>query len=201
MQAATTHPILSLFNPRRGHFAYESGHHGDLWLDLELLCSQPERLRPYIRELAAKLAPYAPEVICGPLVEGAFLALLVAGEMRKPFVYANRFAPQQSTEMFSVQYRVPAPLHPLVKGRGVAIVNDVISAGSAVRGTYQNLLKIGATVVAVASFAVQGDTFPQFCHARDLALETLLRQPHNLWLPDDCPLCQRGIALEQLAIA
>jgi orotate phosphoribosyltransferase len=41
-----------LLPTRRGHFQYESGHHGDLWLDLERLCLN---VRP-IRRFAAKLA-------------------------------------------------------------------------------------------------------------------------------------------------
>ena len=66
----------------------ESGHHGDLWLDLELLCLQPERIRPLTNELAARLTKYGTEVVCGPLVEGAFLALMVAAELRLPFTYS-----------------------------------------------------------------------------------------------------------------
>ena len=66
--------FLKLVNGRRGHFLYESGHHGNLWFDLETLCRRPERIHPYAIELAVKLKAHAPEVICGPLVEGAMLA-------------------------------------------------------------------------------------------------------------------------------
>ena len=37
--------LLPLVNARSGHFAYESGHHSDLWLDLETLCESPTALR------------------------------------------------------------------------------------------------------------------------------------------------------------
>jgi orotate phosphoribosyltransferase len=70
---------------RRGHFLLESGHHGDTWLDLELLCVRPDRVRPLANELAARLQKHGAEVVCGPLVEGAFLALMVASEMGLPF--------------------------------------------------------------------------------------------------------------------
>ena len=52
---------------RRGHFLLESGHHGDLWLDLELLCLRPDRVRPFANELAARLEKYGAEVVCDPL--------------------------------------------------------------------------------------------------------------------------------------
>src|ERR1700755_690930 len=35
--------VLNLLSGRQGHFLLESGHHGDLWLDLETLCLHPER--------------------------------------------------------------------------------------------------------------------------------------------------------------
>src|SRR5215469_14799204 len=154
--------ILSLVNARRGHFAYESGHHGDLWLDLEMLCSEPKKLQPYVAELIGLIKPYAPDVVCGALVEGAFLALLVAVELGAGFAYAARWASEEDHKLWAVTYRVPPALHSAVAGKRVVIVNDVISAGSAVRGTYADLRRLRADVVAAAALAVLGDTFVQY---------------------------------------
>src|SRR5262245_1161700 len=74
---------------RRGHFLLESGHHGDVWLDLELLFLRPDRVRPFAQELATRLEKHRVDVICGPLVEGAFLGLMVASEMGLPFTYSQ----------------------------------------------------------------------------------------------------------------
>src|SRR5438876_4967205 len=99
--------FLSLVNARSGHFAYESGHHSDLWLDLETLCESPAGLQPFIDELANQLVPFDPAVICGSLVEGAFIALLVAKKMNKRFVYSSRFEPENSPVLFPVRYLIP----------------------------------------------------------------------------------------------
>ena len=40
----------------QGHFQLESGHHGDLWLELETLCLHLANLQPFAAQLAAKLA-------------------------------------------------------------------------------------------------------------------------------------------------
>ncbi len=48
--------IESLLASRKGHFLLESGHHGDLWLDLELLCLRPGPVRRIAVELAAQLS-------------------------------------------------------------------------------------------------------------------------------------------------
>ena len=139
--------LLSLVRRRQGHFRLESGHHGDLWFQLETLCLHSRELRPFGARLAAQLVRYEVEVVCGPLVEGAFVALLVALELGCDFAYAERFADTTREGLFPVEYRLPRALQPVVKGKRVAIVNDVISAGSAVRGTYSDLQAIGANVV------------------------------------------------------
>src|SRR5262245_33475515 len=40
---------------RTGHFRLESGHHGDLWLDLERLCLRPEPVQRLAAALAKRL--------------------------------------------------------------------------------------------------------------------------------------------------
>ncbi len=215
--------ILALVNARAGHFAYESGHHSDMWLELETLCASPAALDRFVVELAEQIAPYQPAVICGPLVEGAFVALLVAAKLNCRFVYANRHlpggpnpasphqggpnqgGPPASSELFPVRYRIPQPLHATVAEQRVVIVNDVISAGSAVRGAYEHLRELQARVVAVAALVTLGDEFARWaerCAEPDrLPLVTLLQKPNNIWTPDACPLCARGERLDYLANA
>ena len=83
----------------------------------------------------------------------------------------------------------------------VAIVNDVISAGSAVRGAYEHLRSLQANVVAVASLVVLGEEFTRFAESRELPVIALLRKSHNLWKLEDCPLCAQRVPLEHLAQA
>src|SRR5690348_14823949 len=73
--------LLSLLAARRGHFRLESGHHGDLWLEIPRLYVRPSRLRRFAAELARRLAEHGVEAVCGPLVEGALLAQMVAEEL------------------------------------------------------------------------------------------------------------------------
>jgi orotate phosphoribosyltransferase len=193
--------LLKLVSGRRGHFLYESGHHGEVWFDLETLCRKPAELRQHIAELAAKLAAYKPEIICGPLVEGAFIALMVANEIKCEFVYASRIADGAPNTLFPISYRLPVTLRPLVKGKRVAIVNDVTNAGSAVRGALHNLRASGADVVAIGSLVLMGNGFVDFAREQRLALESLFQMPNNLWLPKDCPHCTAGMPLEKLANA
>jgi len=188
--------LLSLVRGRHGHFRLESGHHGDLWFQLETLCLRAREIRPLAARLAEQLIRYSVEVVCGPLVEGAFVALLVSLELGCDFVYAERFADTTREGLFPVEYRLPRALQPTVKGKRVAIVNDVISAGSAVRGAFCDLQALGADVVAIGALLALGDAIGEFATEHRIALELLERMPNNLWLPSQCPLCAAGMPLE-----
>lgn len=188
--------VLQLLSAQRGHFFLESGHHGDLWFDLETLCLHPKRLQALAAELAEPLAQRGVDVICGALVEGAFVALLVASALDKPFVYAERFARPSDDGLFPAGYRIPKALRAGLRGKRVAIVNDVINAGSAVRGAYFDLKDCGAQVVSVSALLVLGDAFPAFAAQHGVALHSLTAMPNNLWTPDECPLCAQGLPLQ-----
>ncbi|MFZ3215763.1 MAG: hypothetical protein WA192_06865 [Candidatus Acidiferrales bacterium] len=188
--------ILSSVRGRRGHFRFESGHHGDLWFQLETLCQRSRDLVPFAAQLASRLSQHRVEVICGPLVEGAFIALLVSLELGCDFVYAERFANAAGEGLYPVAYRLPAALQPVVRGKRVAIVNDVISAGSAVMGTYSDLHAFGANIVAIGALLALGDTIGAFADKHGVSLELLQQMPHNLWIPSQCPLCAAGTPLE-----
>ena len=54
-EAGMQDALPSLLATRKGHFRLESGHHSDLWLDLELLCLHPERVQRLAVELSQRL--------------------------------------------------------------------------------------------------------------------------------------------------
>ena len=181
---------------RRGHFRFESGHHGTLWLDLELLFHEPHRIRPFAVEIARRLRAAAIEAICGPLVEGAFVAQMVAEELRLPFSYSEPVGSGDLTALYPIAYRLPAPLRPTVRGKAVAIVNDVINAGSAVGGTFADLQACGARPVAIGALLVLGGWSAAFAARHGLRLESIAAEPSDLWMPDACPLCAAGTPLD-----
>ena len=186
--------VASLLKARRGHFELESGHHGDLWLDLESLCRTPRAVRPLAAELAQRLSPYRAEIVCGPLVEGAFVGLLVAAEMETEFVYAEPRRNSDAHGIFPVSYHLPSGLRNLA-GHRVAIVNDVINAGSAVRGTLADLARCSAEVVAMGTLLTLGATPAKLAEEVSVPLETLAEEINTIWDPNTCPLCARGLEL------
>ncbi|GAC1445411.1 MAG: orotate phosphoribosyltransferase [Chloroflexota bacterium] len=189
-------PLLGASIRREGHFPFESGYHSDEWLDLELLCLRPKEMEGPVAELANQLRASEVEAVCGPLNEGAFVALMVAAWLDVEFYYAERFDLDSSDELYPVKYRLPAVLRPRIHGKRVAIVNDVISAGSAVSGTYADLVACGAQPVAIAALLVLGDWTARFAEEKDIPFMCISQRSNRVWIPSECPLCAAGIPLE-----
>jgi orotate phosphoribosyltransferase len=188
--------FLNLLSAREGHFKYESGYHSNLWLDLDLLFVRPKLVRPFAVELAKKLARHKIDAVCGPLVGGALVAEMVASELDVEFYYTERFVPPQRDTLYPVEYRLPGSLRSVIQGKDVAILDDVISAGSAVRGTLTELQNCGIGSVVMGALLVLGSSVPTFCAKQNIPLESVATQSSHLWLPTECPLCDSQVPLE-----
>jgi orotate phosphoribosyltransferase len=194
--------LIDLMARRSGHFRFESGHHGDRWLEPDLLLQRPAALRPFAIALAQRLQRrHRFEVVCGPLTGGAFLAQMVAEQSDVAFAFAERFASPPSDALYQVRYRIPDALRDGLRGATVAIVNDVTNAGSAVGGTYGDLVACGAQPVAFGTLIALGTWSSSFANEHGLALEAIERLGNNLWTPDACPLCAAAEPLEDRSMS
>ena|SRR5882724_4110755 len=185
--------FLSLTSPRRGHFRLESGHHANLWLDLEGLFVQPALVRPFVTRLGRALRPHKVAGVCGPLVGGAFLAQLLASALKAEFFFTERMQPGEGDGLYQARYHLPPAAR--VRGKRFAIVDDAISAGSAVRATYTELQGHGAEPVVIGALLVLGSAASPYFAERGVPIEAVTRVPFDLWVPAECPLCASGQAL------
>ncbi len=190
-----TDDILQALPARRGHFRLESGYHTDLWLTLDALFVDPAALAPLVAALADRLRPYGITAVCGPLLGGAFLAHALAAHLGVRFYFAQPVAGVSDGGLFRAQYRLPSELRRRVAHERVALVDDVISAGSSVRATTVELDAAGASVVVVGSLLQLGDQANEYFAPRGMPMVALAQHPFNLWAPDACPLCRAGVAL------
>ncbi len=154
--------LLNDLDMRRGHFRFESGHHGDLWLELDALFADPARTERLAAAMTDRLGGRGIEVICGPMTGGALLALAVSRQLGVTFAYTERL-----TEGDGVRYVLPAAQRSLVAGMRVAILDDVINAGSATGGTYHALVSAGARPVAIGALLVLGSANNKQCTYRN----------------------------------
>ncbi len=188
--------LLSLIAARKGHFRLESGHHGSLWLDLDPLFVRPGRLHRFVAGLADRLARHGVDAVCGPLTGGAFLAQAVAAALDVEFYYTERVAPAQPGGLYAVTYRLPGGLRERVRGKSVAVVDDAVNAGSALRGSVAELRACGARPAAAGALLVLGVAAASWCAGQGLPLETVAQLPNEIWAPAECPLCAAGEPVE-----
>ncbi|MGH9873659.1 MAG: phosphoribosyltransferase family protein [Pyrinomonadaceae bacterium] len=190
--------FFELTASRRGHFQLESGHHSELWLDLDALFAVPSRIGPFVSQLTKSLRPYNAAAVCGPLLGGAFLAQLIAQALEVEFCFTERVMPPDAAGLYQASYVLPSAFSARVRGRRIAMVDDVMSAGSALRGTYTELQTHGAVPVVAAALMVLGNTGADFFAEQQIAVEAVVRESYSHWLPTKCPLCAAGTPLENV---
>lgn len=197
MTEPTLAEFLALVHGRRGHFRLESGYHGGLWLDLDGLFSRPRQVAPFVARLSDQLRPHEPNLVCGPLLGGALLAQSVATALNIDFCFTRPELTERGPGLFKARYRLPATFHTGVSGRRVAIVDDVMSAGSSLRATFAELRAHRAIPVTVGALVVLGTVGERhFVEEQQLPVQAVIRDTFELWPEAECPFCAQGMPLE-----
>ncbi len=193
--------LLALLAGRTGHFLMESGYHSEKWFNLDELFADRPRLQPFVDELARRLAIHRIEAVCGPMTGGAMLADMVGARLGLESFRTERFETPGATGLFPVRYLVPASQRDRLRGRSVALVDDAISAGSAVKSTHADLLACGARPIACGALIIFGDRADAFAAGKNLLLESIARMPFGMWKPEECPLCKSSVPVEKISAA
>lgn len=187
---------LDALPARQGHFLLESGYHTDVWLSLDALFVSPRDMEPLVADLAARLRRYGAAAVCGPLLGGAFLAQAAATELRLDFYYTEPVDDAISPDLFGAQYQLPPELRTAARGKRVAVVDDVISAGSSVRATVEALGAAGASTAVVGTLLLLGTVGRDHFANAGIPVEARGRRDLPLWQPATCPLCAEAAPLE-----
>jgi len=183
--------LSQLARPRRGHFDLGTGFHGDLWLDLGALFLWPARLRPAAGQLAGHLRQYRPAAVCGPLSGGAFLAQAVAE------ILGAAFLPAYAEPGHPARYHLPGSVRGQITGWRVAVVDDAVNAGTAVRASCQELRTAGAAPIAVAALLALGEAGTVITGTLGLPFHAAAALPSQVWPAAACPRCEAGAPLER----
>jgi orotate phosphoribosyltransferase len=186
--------VIRLAHPRRGHFDLGTGYHGDVWLDLDALFLRPAMLRPHVRWLSDRLSEHRIDAVCGPVEGGAFLAQAIADLMGSSFLAAYRCAAPRPGEVTA--YRLPC-VRGGIGGWRVAIVDDAVNAGTAVRACYHQVRKSGAIPVAVAALLSLGRASAMVAATMSVPFYTVGTIPGQTWPAEKCPLCADGTPIAE----
>jgi orotate phosphoribosyltransferase len=178
--------LAAVADPRPGHFDLGTGYHGDLWLDLDALFLRPARLRPHIDWLADQLGRHRIDAVCGPAEGGAYLAQAIAERLDTAFVPAYR-----GGGMHPAGYRLAAVTGG-ISGWRVAITDDAVNAGTAVRACAAELQSHAAEPVAVGALLALGPAAPTVARELSVPFYPVETMTSQAWPADGCPLCASG---------
>jgi orotate phosphoribosyltransferase len=183
--------LLGTIPASRGHYLYETGQHGDLWLDLDELFMDTGRMHRSALELARQASGTQPDLVCGPVRGGAFLAQMIAEELGAGFIFSDRrvFGPGK------VEYLIPGRVRDKIKGQRVLLADDAVNAGSALLSTL-NELEAGRTVLAgITVLMTLSGVARRGADEQEVPLYQLASTTCRIWNVDDCPLCESGMDL------
>lgn len=124
-----------------------------------------------VEAAAAALAPRLPveaDVLATPEVKSVPLAHALAARLHLPYVVVRKiYKPYMldslSCEVVSITTGKPQTLwldgkdRPLIAGKRVVVVDDVVSTGSTLKGMRQLITQAGGVVVAEAAVFTEGD--------------------------------------------
>jgi orotate phosphoribosyltransferase len=181
--------IAALADPQSGHFDLATGYHGDLWLDLDALFLRPALLRPHVRWLADQLGAHRIDAVCGPVEGGAFLAQAVADTLDTAFLPAYRDPARQPAGYYLLAVTGG------ISGWRVAITDDAVNAGTAVRACAAELRSQAAEPVAVGALLALGPAPAAIAAELSVPFYAVETMTSQVWPAGDCPLCATGTPL------
>lgn len=164
-----------------GHFKLSSGRHSDRFVQKFRVLEDPALVEIVARELAGQLRRYEPTVVVSAAVGGIVLGYEVARQLGTKAIFVEK------------ERGVPTLRRGFHLGAGdrAAVVEDVITTGKSVREVVDVVRAEGASVAAVGIIVRREPV--------DLGVPTvaLLDIPVESYEPSACPLCARGLPLEE----
>jgi orotate phosphoribosyltransferase len=177
------------------HFVYSKGElgpdrdHGSDYINKDIVTAYPTLVHDVAGEIAYRINRLPVEAIASPAVAGALFGQSVAFSLSAStgreinFVYLDK---DGGDGLVLKRRGFPE----LVRGRRVAVVEDVLNSGGTARETVQVVRAHGGEVVLVAAMANRGGVTAQSLGVS--RLETLIDVPMPKYPSNNCPLCKEG---------
>lgn len=188
MDASFIDRLISEGLLRQGHFAFRSGRHSNGLIDRDLLLADPAVASHFGYSIAKTFFTDHVETIATPSIWGAGLAQWV-GYFLEPKAKVVDAALDEGT------LRVADNLIPLIAGRRVLVVDNLVISGQTMSTFVPMLTSLGATIVGIAAlWTSAGPAIEQH------PISTLLNQHFPAVAEQDCLLCAaREIPIEQVS--
>ncbi|MBE3126988.1 MAG: orotate phosphoribosyltransferase [Candidatus Atribacteria bacterium] len=166
---------------QKGHFRLTSGVHSDTYIQCAQVMQHPEFMHNLCSELGKKFRGDDIDVIVGPAIGGIIMAHVMA-RVLGPWVRAI-FTERENGKMTLRRS------FEIIQGEKVLVVEDVTTTGSSVREVIDIVNSRQGKVVGVGVLIDRSGGKVDF----GIKTEKLLTVDIKTYLPEECPLCKKGI--------
>jgi orotate phosphoribosyltransferase len=166
---------------QKGHFKLTSGVHSDTYIQCAQVMQHPGFMHNLCSELGKKFRGDDIDVIVGPAIGGIIMAHVMA-RVLGPWVRAI-FTERENGKM---TLRRSFEIN---QGEKVLVVEDVTTTGSSVREVIDIVKSRQGKVVGVGVLIDRSGGKVDF----RIKTEKLLTVDIKTYLPEECPLCKKGI--------
>jgi orotate phosphoribosyltransferase len=164
-----------------GHFRLSSGRHSDRFIQKFRILEDPALVEPIARELAARAKSLEPTVVVSAAVGGIVLGYEMGRQFGTKAIFVEK---ENGVPKLRRSFR-------LTEHDRALVVEDVVTTGGSVREVLDVVRASGAAPVGVAIIVRRSPI--------DFGVPTipLLDFPVDSYDPSECPLCARGVAIDE----
>ena len=166
---------------QKGHFKLTSGVHSDTYIQCAQVMQHPEFMHSLCSELGKKFRGDDIDVIVGPAIGGIIMAHVMA-RVLGPWVRAIFTERENGKMTLRRSFEIK-------EGEKVLVVEDVTTTGSSVREVIDIVNSRKGKVVGVGVLIDRSGGKVNF----GVKTEKLLTVDIKTYLPEECPLCKKGI--------
>ncbi|MEA3454774.1 MAG: orotate phosphoribosyltransferase [Candidatus Caldatribacteriota bacterium] len=166
---------------QKGHFKLTSGVHSDTYIQCAQIMQHPEFMHNLCSELGKKFRGDDIDVIVGPAIGGIIMAHVMA-RVLGPWVRAIFTERENGKMTLRRSFEIK-------EGEKVLVVEDVTTTGSSVREVIDIVKLRKGKVVGVGVLIDRSGGEVDF----GIKTEKLLTVDIKTYLPEECPLCKKGI--------
>ena len=165
-----------------GHFRLSSGRHSDTFLQ-KFRLFEDAALTLRVGDMLAHKFPGGFDVVAAPAIGAIVLGFATAAAKGARSIFSERVDGQMT---FRRGFDIRA-------GERVLVVEDVITTGGSAAQVVELVTSLGARVQGVGALVDRLDASRQALAA---PLRSLITLKATSWAPDDCPLCEAGVPLD-----
>ena len=166
---------------QKGHFKLTSGVHSDTYIQCAQVMQYPGFMHNLCSELGKKFRGDDIDVIVGPAIGGIIMAHVMA-QVLGPWVRAIFTERENGKMTLRRSFEIK-------EGEKVIVVEDVTTTGSSVREVIDIVNSRKGKVVGVGVLIDRSGGKVDF----GIKTEKLLTVDIKTFLPEECPLCKKGI--------